>query len=276
MTIRNVIAAMNPNTEARPLLDAALQVAQRFNGNVEALYVTSNPASELMLAPESLISVDINHAQLEKIAFERAALARSRFTAWRAGKPAGEQNAAWSEHEGLLEAVLERRGRLADLLVLHHPVAGAPDSERAFDAGVFGTGRPCLLVRDTPVPMLFEHVAIAWNGSLEGARAVGGAMPILEAARQVSIFNVPQLYDDTKFGHELARALAGHGIEARILPNSEALATVGGRLLTCAEAEGVTLLVMGAYTHSRMRQRLLGGVTRHVLAHAAVPILMAH
>ena len=160
--------------------------------------------------------------------------------------------------------------------MLRHPERGKPDTERAFDAAVFSTGRPCLLVRDRVPRALLNHVVVAWNGSLEGAHAVAGAMPLLEAAERVSIFSAPRPDGDAGHGPELARALAHHGVAAQELPVTEKGGPVGAVFLTAAAAAGATLLVMGAYTHSRVRQQLLGGVTRHVLAHAAFPLLMAH
>jgi len=70
---------------------------------------------------------------------------------------------------------------------------------------VFGSGRPCLLVREEVSDTLLRHVVVAWNGSLEGTRAVAGATPLLEAAGRVSIFSAPRPDGEGGSGPELAR-----------------------------------------------------------------------
>ena len=278
MTIRTILATMHADVDPVPQLDTALRLARRFSATVEALYVRPNAAVEFATYPDIAAFSSISYDALEEQGRERAARARKRYEAWRDAQPGRPRPTAWSEHEGLLEAVLERHGRLADLLVLRHPDPRAPETERAFDAGVFSTGRPCLLVRERAPESLLHHVVVAWNGSLEGTRALAGAMPLLWAAERVSIFSAsrPDRDDDGDHGAELARALVRHGIEAHRIPMPAAPESVGAALVQTTAAIGASLLVMGAYTHSRVRQQFLGGVTRHVLAHAEVPVLMAH
>ncbi len=276
MTIRTILATMHADVDPAPQLGAALQLAHRLSATIEALYVRPNAATEIAAVPDVMALYSVSFEALEQEGRKRAAQARERYEAWRSAQPGMPQPTTWSEHEGFLEAILERHGRLADLLVLHHPDARAPETERAFDAAVFGSGRPCLLVREQVPDALLRHVVVAWNGSLEGTRAIAGAMPLLEAAGRVSIFSAPRPDGEDGAGGELARALTRHGIGAHEIPTAEATGPVGAAFLQAAAATGATLLVMGAYTHSRVRPTLLGGVTRHVLAHATVPVLMAH
>lgn len=276
MTIRTILAPMHADVDPAPQLDAAFQLARRLGAGIEALYVRPNPAVELVAMAETVAMYRISYDDLQQNVRKRAARTRERYEAWRDAQPDAPQSTAWVELDGFLEAVLERRGRLADLLVVRHPERDKPDTGRAFDAAVFSTGRPCLLVRDWVPKALLDHVVVAWNGSLEGAHAVAGAMPLLEMAGRVSIFSAPRPDGDAEHGPELARALARHGIEAREIPLAGTAGPVGAVFLTAAAAAGATLLVMGAYTHSRVRQTLLGGMTRHVLDDAATPVLMAH
>ena len=276
MTIRTILATMHPDVDPAAQLDAALQVAQRTDAVIDGLYVRPNPVVELAYMASTFAPFDTSYVALEQAGRERAVRARERWDAWRAAQPGMADRMHWSEREGLLEAVLERQGRLADLIVLRRPDPHLAETDRAFDAGVFSTGRPCLIVRDDEPKDLLAHVVVAWNGSLEGTHAVAGAMPLLRAAGRVSIFNDPPPYEEQEHGPELARSLTRHGVSAQVMPVPDAGGSAGAMLLQAAAAAGATLLVMGAYTHSRVRQQLLGGVTRHVLAHAAFPLLMAH
>lgn len=278
MTIRNIIVAVHADVDPAPQLGAALQVAHRCTGEIRALHVRPNPAAQLAVVPEAVLAY-VDYEGLDEVGHERAKEARRRFEAWCDARPDPPKPWAWCEHEGVLEAVLERRGRLADLIVLRRPASVVPETEAAFDAAVFGTGRPCLLVGDEVPDVLLRHVLVAWNGSLEATRALVGAMPLLEAAERISVFAAPRPNGDAEHGRELVDALGWHRITAHDVSGSggpETASPVGARLLRAAEGVGATLLIMGAYTHSRVRQMLLGGVTRHVLEHAKLPVLMAH
>jgi nucleotide-binding universal stress UspA family protein len=276
MSIRNILTTMHADVDPEPQLATALLLARRLNGTVEALYIRPNAAAELAAMAHAAALYSITYEALEQEGRQRAAKARARYDGWRNAQPGLVQPTSWCEREGYLEAIIERHGRLADLLIVRHPDAAVPETERVFDAGVFSTGRPCLLVRDRVPANLLQHVVVAWNGSLEGARALAGAMPLLWTASRVSIFSAPRPDGDVQHGPELAQALARHGVEARLIPVPDTTGSIGAILLQGLADAGGTMLVMGAYTHSRVRQQLLGGVTRHVLAHAEVPVLMAH
>ena len=124
---------------------------------------------------------------------------------------------------------------------------------------------------------LLRHVVVAWNGSLEAARVIGQSIELLHEAERVSVIHVEGLNVQKSPSSDLADYLRWHGIVARRLPNIEAGHLSPGEAILAESARcGATMLVMGAYTHSRIPHFLLGGVTRHVLDHTTVPVLMAH
>src|SRR3546814_479080 len=114
----------------------------------------------------------------------------------------------------------------------------------------------------------------AWNGSLEAARTVGLTMPILAMAEQVTVVMAPEGDIAAADAEALVRYLDLHGIRATSLVVKPSR-PLGAGLLSAAREAQAELLVMGAYTHSRVRQMLLGGVTRHVLEAADIPVLMS-
>ena len=143
----------------------------------------------------------------------------------------------------------------------------------ALETALFETGRPVLMVPAGAAANIFHRPLVAWNGSREAARAVHFALPFLcEFEGCVEIFAAPESkhQTDTK---ELLRYLSWHGIAAARFPADEA---TGMNLLAQASAIGAGLVVMDAYTHGHYRQFLFGGMTRHVMQHAAIPILFAH
>jgi nucleotide-binding universal stress UspA family protein len=280
--IRTILVPLTPQLPAEALLDAALAVAKQLNGHVHALFALPNPGDAFAYIPDVVLAAGVTREVLEREMLEAAAAAKARFLAWQKRNNVPEASgvrldscfANWSELFGDLETIVARFGRISDLIVVPRPSAGSIERQRCFDAAVFESGRPALVLGDTPPLTVTAHVMIAWNGSREASRAVLGAMPLLHQAGRVSIFAAPQ-YDSVDAG-DLIESLRWHGIRAHLAPEHNGEKPTGAALLAAAIERQATMIVMGAYTHSRLRQRFLGGVTRHVLAHAAIPLLMSH
>jgi nucleotide-binding universal stress UspA family protein len=136
------------------------------------------------------------------------------------------------------------------------------------------SGRPTFIASGELAPDFNDVVAIAWNGSVEAARAVTASLPFLRKAREIHIisFETPRTAADN--AEDVLAYLDAHGLTAKTL-TGEAFKSVGEALLNSCEQVGAGLLVMGAYTHSRLRQTLFGGVTHHVLENARLPLFMA-
>ena len=116
---------------------------------------------------------------------------------------------------------------------------------------------------------------IGWNRSAQAARAVHAALPMLERAGDVVILSVETGAKRGPSAEQMARYLAWHEVKAEVREFAPDNRSVGEVLLAEAEAAECDLLVTGAYSHSRLRDLLLGGVTRHVLAEADIPVLLA-
>ncbi len=145
---------------------------------------------------------------------------------------------------------------------------------------VLDAGRPALVVPHTgSLHPPGENVLIAWDGSREAARAVADALPLLESARYVSV-DIVQHADGTReapMGIDVVAWLATHGVNASLSTTRTHIgADVGTSLLDRASDMQADLLVMGAYGHSRARERVFGGVTRAMLESMTLPVLMSH
>ena len=121
---------------------------------------------------------------------------------------------------------------------------------------------------------------VAWNSSAQAARAIHDALPLLARAKRVLIMAVHreaggQGQDDVP-GADIARHLVRHGVAAEASPVDAGGIEVGDLLLSRAADEGADLLVMGIYGHSRLRELVLGGVSRHLFDHMTIPVFMAH
>jgi nucleotide-binding universal stress UspA family protein len=210
---------------------------------------------------------------------ERARRAETRFhERLRHGGIAGE----WRQAEGDIVRAARLHARYADLTVVGQgvDVEEAP-AELAIlpEEVVLGVGRPVLVVpRHGVVKTLGQRVLVAWNGSREATRAVHDALPILERAASVIVLSIdPDGEPDRRMpGADIALHLARHGITVEASTTHGLNTAVGDILLSRAFDLGADLIVMGAYGHSRLREVVLGGATRHMLQHMTVPVLMSH
>ncbi len=271
MPMRSIFIPWWPGTTPEAPLDAALAIARRVEAHLDVVFIHPDATPVGAGGP--------------------CAEAKARFGAWRdrhnlpSGMVEGQLRstfARWSDRVSRPEQVIVRKGRLSDLTVLGFPDAsGALD--RPLDAALFESGRPVLLAPETMPGDLLRHVAVAWNGSLEATRAVVGARALLYRAEQVTVLTTPDRadlpYTDNPVAEDmdLAAALRWHGIRAMHRDVPVGGGEAGAALLKTAHDHDVTMLVMGAYTHSRVTTAFLGGVTGYVLRNPpAFPVVMAH
>lgn len=184
---------------------------------------------------------------------------------------------------GDVTALLSLHARHADLVILGQR---NPEAIPACDPGlpanvVLACGRPAIIVPFIGTSTtLVERVLIAWDGGREAARAANDALPILETAKSVTVLSVnPAVSGDGDRrgpGLDISLHLARHGIK---IEGSRRIATdisVGDAILNEVAEKDIDLLVMGAYGHSRLRELVLGGVTRKILSSMTIPVLMSH
>ncbi len=277
MTIRDLAVHVDHGAHSQGALTLTLDLAEHFGARVSAIYVDPIPLSPQLLAMstapqlvESLFEEQELRALRSKSMVEEAATKRA--IAWE-----------WRQAEGPLLESLAVQARTADLLVTTQE--GDGDSGPMFggfaEHAVMGSGRPVLVVPfiGAKVP-LGGRAVVAWDGGAQSARAASDAIPLLTHASDVEVVTIrPQtteLGDAPLPGAEMCEHLARHGIDtsARVLHAPDAGAAEV--LLSHAADCSTNLLVMGAYGHSRMRELVLGGMTREIMRHMTVPVLMSH
>jgi nucleotide-binding universal stress UspA family protein len=278
MAIRDILVHLDAAQAAPARLEFAAALARRHGARLTGLAVI-----DIVLPP--IATPDGGGAALGPLldAMRRDALVeaegmRTQFEAVlsRIGV-AGE----WRLVEGITAELVARNGRTADLIVLGQPdpEAGASNATAVFEAALFSSGRPVLVV---PHAGRFTQVGrralIAWNGRREAARAVHDALPLLADAEQTVVLTVgaepPGAEADP--AAEILPHLGRHDLPVRAAHEIETDLDVADILLNRAAESGADLLVMGAYGHSRLREFVLGGATRSVLRQMTLPVLMAH
>lgn len=185
------------------------------------------------------------------------------------------QEIAWADE------AIGRRARYSDLTVLGPEIlAHETLKEKVIEGSLFHSGRPLLLIPDGSAATLKpKRIMVAWDSRVEASRAVAQSLDFLAAADDVRLVLVDPIESEDEHGAEpgadVATFLARHGVKVSVdrLPSQgKTVASVLGRHAVDTAAQ---LLVMGAYGHSRLRQRLFGGVTRSMLDGPPIPILMS-
>lgn len=179
--------------------------------------------------------------------------------------------------------VITLHARHADLVVLGQEEPEAPTGvprHRVEDV-ILAAGRPALVIPYIGAgKALGQRVMVAWDASRESARAVNDAMPLLEQAKTVTVLSVNPRPGVDRHGEEpgadIALHLARHGVKVDVQRTQVDEIDIGDTVLSRLADLSIDLLVMGAYGHSRLREVVLGGVTRTLLESMTVPVLMSH
>lgn len=281
MTVRDIFVPLAPGVASDPQFEAAAHLAQSLNAHVNVVFirqamVASANVSEMLVAAGVVVEAIEHETELAETS------AITQFEHWRVanGLTGADQDrgctAAWHERIGRVADTIAEIGRVSDLTIIRMPDPDEAMTDEIFTAAIYSTGHPTLIVPAQPTDNPLDHVLIAWNGSVEAARAVAGAMPMLEAARRVSVFSVPE-NPNTLYHHlGLIEHLGRHGVRAEWVEPSARSGDIGLRLARTASDVKATMIVMGAYTHRRVHEVLLGGVTQHMVKHAEIPVLMMH
>ena len=184
----------------------------------------------------------------------------------------------WLDDVSEGESFIGSYGRVFDVIVMNRRDAkSSPLHDRAIESGLFESGRPILLSPPSPPRQIATNVLIAWNCSTEQARAIALAMPLLQKADRITVLTViGGTGVPGPSAEQLIRYLHRNGIIAKPMRVELDGRNTGEAILATAQSLGCDLLIKGAYTQSRLRQWIFGGATQHVLANAALPVLLAN
>jgi len=277
MTFQSIIVHVDdgPSSEAR--IRSAVGIARRFKSRLVAMFAPAMPQVSVdirQLAPADIAKL----TQARETREANQALLRS--CAADAGLRHVEMRVVAGED--LDDAVAQ--SRCADLTILGQPEPGADHAaltRRLAENVVLDSGAPVLILPYAPsMKSIGDHVLVAWDGGREAARAVRDALSMLAAAKRVTVMTVGER---ARFGEEAARSqerlaayLGVHGIKAQLASLADVLDDRGEALLSRICDLGVDLVVMGGYGHARVREIVLGGLTRTMLDSMTVPVLMSH
>jgi nucleotide-binding universal stress UspA family protein len=279
MGYKNLLVHVDDTKGCAARVGAAIELATAHDAHLTGVYIVTDPSPAAFvqgyLPPETLEMV-------RQEAQKRADAALARFTeVAKHNQISFESRTDRVLYTAMAEA-LATHARYADVAILGQSDPDDSDNPRYLPEEVtLASGRPSLVIPYIgPAATLGQRVTVAWDASREAARAVNDALPILKRARAVGVVSVNP--SDTPFGHgeqpgaDIALHLARHGIKVEVQRIEARDIDVPNIILSHIADQSSDLLVMGAYGHSRLREFVLGGVTRTILHDMTVPVLMAH
>lgn len=279
MAYKTVLSILTDSATLKQTLVSAVTFAARNDAHLEALCVGIDPTQVGYFYPgisTAMLQATISQADATAEALRLAATTYLE-----------QQDVRWSvEHAvaqmGALPDLIAQRARFSDLVVQTRPYGAGtkPEAAAMIEAALFDGHAPVLIAPDSGLsakPM--ARVVLAWNQSDEAMAAVRSALPLLIAAQLVNITVIdPPLHGSERSdpGGALAQYLSRHGVKAEVSVLARTQPNVGDILTRHATEIGADLIVMGAYSHSRLRESILGGATRSLLERPDLPVFMAH
>jgi nucleotide-binding universal stress UspA family protein len=275
--IKDVVVNLTGGHPQEFASDYAISIAATFGAHVAGvgfIFEPVIPGSMLGGIPTDLIEV-----QRE----ENSKAAKEAIARFEAGAKAANVSAETRMVDASVAGASDLFGRIArrfDIAIVGQARREQGASEELLIEGaLFGSGRPVVIVPFVQKQGLkLDRVIICWDGSRPAARAIADSMPFLQRAKAIEIVVVTGERDKSGeiTGTNMRRHLARHGITVEIKHITGASADVPNTILSHAADSGTDFMVLGGYGHSRLREFILGGVTRSIMRSMTVPVLMSH
>jgi nucleotide-binding universal stress UspA family protein len=286
MSLKVVLAPLYGSPVDDAVLQFAGQVAAQLGAHVDAFFADTDPLQQplFITSPEGAFPYKEWYDAMAELNRKRRQRATEAFDRWLsaagiaradAAVAGGTASASLATVGGPLTDVIGSRALTADLVVAPLPGREADSHLTAVEVALFQSGRPVLLApAEKQAALLGGGTAVvAWKECIEAAHALSSALPLLQRARETVVLQVNPSPQQAAIERVLAY-LKWHGVNAR--PHSiESGEDAGVALLAEAQRLRAGLLVLGAYSHSRAREVIFGGVTRHVLREATLPVWFA-
>lgn len=273
MSIKRIIVPIETADAGRAALKAAIIVAAETGAEVDALHIRQRP--QIPATEPYAFGATVSNeflTGLEQAAVEKAAALKRVFDETVKGASA----IRWVEREGVAPFDIGAAARVADLAVFGRTADADNYRETTnLEEALFQSGRPVLLAPAETLRAFPRRILFAWNGSREAARAMAAAADFFARAEAVGVVTFGAPGAGVPGAADAAQTLRLHGVKTEIIARDKDDRDAEG-FVDLAREWRADLGVMGAYSHARWRQIVLGGFTRGMLAQTALPVLMAH
>lgn len=277
MNIKDILVYADASDGFESRLNYSIALAQSSSAHLTALYIVPR------YAVHAYVGMSMDPGIIQQTNEREWDEARATQQKFEKMTKSSDIDIEWRVEEGDAAHHINSHGRYFDLVVLGQT---NPDWDDALFTGladdlVISLGRPALVVPyDGALAKPANRILVAWDGSHSAARAINDAMLFLKAGDQVEVMTISSdkvtLDEGDIPAVDISLHLARHGVKATAKSLHAENISAGGLILSHAGDFGADLLVMGAYGHSRFRELVLGGVTRNVLKHMTLPVLMSH
>lgn len=280
MPFKNLLVHMDDSKSCAVRIAAAADLAANHEAHLTGLAIAAEP--NLPNFAYNQLQAEVLAEMREQIEAQAKDLAAN-FTKTmdRRGITAETRASVCLQSE--ISQLIGLHGRYADLVIMGQadPDAPPPGGRHLPEEVSMSSGRPVLVVPYIGAQKTIgEHVTVAWDAGREAARAVSDALPALTKAKSVQILVVNPVISNNRHGDspgaDIALCLARHGVEVDVHRVESREISIGDTILSAMADRGSDLLVMGAYGHTRLQEIVFGGVTRHIMAHMTVPVLLSH
>lgn len=272
--MKAILVPLSETSGMPSMVRCAAEVGQKFQSFIEGAYIRAEP-SVILASDDTGATTPALIESFEREDAARAQRLQDQFLTACRQQGVGEQSSV--TEIGGVGGALGGYGRLFDLIVVGRPGREADSPPMTtLETALFDTGRVLLIAPPSTPASVGRNVVIAWNGSSETARTIALALPLLEKAEKVTVVTVDTGVVTGPDGGGIVTYLGRHGIKAERDDVAAGSRGAGEAMLDEAQKLGGDLLVKGGYTRSRLRQTIFGGPTSHILAHAEIPVIMAH
>jgi nucleotide-binding universal stress UspA family protein len=279
MPLKSIAVFVEPTPSGEARLAFAARLAHRHGAHLIGIFmapalVAGSAAESFVMGRGAVREVIAQHRAKE---FERIELAKRTLAAVCSREDISFEYRCLSQDDFSDNVALNSLH--SDMVIACTGRGGAMPVQWSAEALLMATGVPFILVPESWGSSAIEHVVLAWNASREARRAITDALPLLVEAKSVTILIVdpeknPRLGEEP--GADIAHYLSRHGVNVLVKQTSSQGRPVARTILEYAREHGADLVVIGAYSHARTTEMLVGGVTRSLLRDAAVPLLIAH
>ena len=274
---KDIVVNLSAGKSGKIVGDYAISIASRLEAHITGIAIAFVP--DIQRAGMAFLSVE----KIEALQRDNEA-ATETIVEWFAAATA---SAGVSAEKRVLRANMsyaaDHFGRIArrfDLAIVGQVEPdGSPVQAMVCESTLFESGRPMIIVPYVQMaPLKLDRIMVCWDGSRPAARAIADAMPLLKRAKNVEVVSVTSERgkQDEIEGADMGHHLARHGLKVDVTRIMRGELDVEDVLLSHAADSGADFMVMGGYGHSRLREFVLGGVTRSILRTMTVPTLMSH
>lgn len=276
--LKTISLAVTAETINHKASEIAVQLTKLVKGRLCCSFIRPDPKTAIPFVGEGLTAETIqticNNAEQEGLeASHRAERHLDQLT--NTQKLIKGQNYHFHTLLGAINDHVGRRARLSDLAVCPQPSNNALDADDILQDLLFKSGRLLMMV-PAETESVGKHALIAWNGRAECARAIGAVIPLLEKAEKVTAIQIGEIGEERPSINDLNDYLNAFDLQHKTEVIQAKSGKIAPQIHDYAQSIGADYIVIGAYSHARWREMILGGVTHWLTSHSEIPVVMSH